>query len=423
MLRKGVCEDIDCKDIKTKTDKKKMRKNRLLLQVCAIAVLALGFLSSCIRNEDPTMECDIETMWIEGDEYKPYFYDVNDMKKVVLSTESNPTFNVRSVILMPNKVAVHFTLTPGATISPENGSVQDFSNGDVTYTVTAEDGVTTRTYKVGFREPALPVTNRTNSFEDYEEVRYSYSQIYYHHFLETSSTGEKLNNVWASGNEGFCLSMLNRILSNLPGRPEEFPTYSDPNGRTGRCVKLQTLSTGDLGKSSHRPIAAGNLFLGRFNVTYAATNSLLATEMGIPFNFEPVRVTGYYKYTRGKEFTDKDSRIIPDRLDEADIYAVLYLNKDENGKAVMLNGGNVLTSPYIVRKARVASLPPTEEWTPFDMFFEGDKKIDAELLANQGYNLALVFSSSKEGASFEGAIGSTLYIDDVVVSVKNKEEK
>lgn len=144
--------------------------------------------------------------------------------------------------------------------------------------------------------------------------------------------------------------------------------------------------------------------------------------MGIPFTAEPVRATGYYKYTRGEEFTGADNQVIPGRQDEADIYGVLYRNKDENGKAVMLDGGNVLSSPYVVRKARVASLPPTKEWTLFDMTFEGDEEIDQELLANQGYNLAIVFSSSKGGAAFEGAIGSTLYIDDVVLSVKNKEE-
>lgn len=415
MLRKGVCKDIDCKDIKTKTDKKKMRKNRLLLQACAIAVLALGFLSSCIRNEDPSMECDIETMWIEGDENEPFFYDENDMKKVVLSTESDPTFNVRSLVLMPVKMAVHFTLSPGATISPENGSAQDFSNGDVTYTVTAEDGVTTRTYQIGFRESSASdaIADNVIGFENFEDVQYRNSPIYYHRFFVYDDNGEKLTNVWASGNEGYCLSVLNQEVS-----PEQFPTFSDPNGRTGCCLRLQTLSTGSLGKTFGRPIAAGNFFLGRFDAGKALVNSLLATEMGIPFTAEPVRVTGYYKYKRGEEFTDKNSKIIPGRQDEADIYAVLYLNKDENGKAVMLNGGNVLSSPYIVRKARVASLPATDEWTLFDMVFEGDEEIDQELLKNQGYNLAFVFSSSKDGANFEGALGSTLCVDDVVLFIK-----
>lgn len=396
----------------------KMRKNRLLLQTCALAALVLGFLSSCIRDEAPGMECDIEKMWVEGEDLEQYFYDANDMKRTVISTESDIDFSVRSVVLMPKQVAVHFALTPGATISPENGSVQDFSNGPVIYTVTAEDGTTTRTYRVGFKENSQTIINKLNSFENYEEVRYGSSEIFYHRFYELSGSGDKLTDVWASGNEGFCLSMLSRILGGQGATPEEFPTVSDPNGRTGRCVKLQTLSTGDMGKTTKRPIAAGNLFMGRFNITYAATNSLLATEMGVPFSREPLRVTGYYKYKRGADFTGADSNVIPGRQDEADIYAVLYRNKDDNGNAVMLNGGDVLTSPYIVRKARVASLPETDEWTPFDMFFEGDTPIDKVLLENLGYNLALVFSSSKSGATFEGAVGSTLYIDDVVLSVK-----
>ena len=110
------------------------------------------------------------------------------------------------------------------------------------------------------------------------------------------------------------------------------------------------------------------------------------------------------------------------RIDEASIYSVLYRNVDEEGKPVVLDGGNVLTSKYIVSKAEVKSLPPTDEWTPFEMFFEDVSPIDQTLLKNRGYNLALVFSSSKEGASFCGAIGSTLYVDKVVISLE-KENK
>ena len=59
---------------------------------------------------------------------------------------------------------VQFTLTPGATVSPANGSSQDCTNGPVTYTVTSEDGQWHRTYIVDFREATLP-SNRYD-FED-----------------------------------------------------------------------------------------------------------------------------------------------------------------------------------------------------------------------------------------------------------------
>ena len=43
------------------------------------------------------------------------------------------------------------------------------------------------------------------------------------------------------------------------------------------------------------------------------------------------------------------------------------------------------------------------------------------MLANRGYNLTIVFSSSIDGATFEGAIGSTLKIDSVKLTCETKE--
>ena len=113
---------------------------------------------------------------------------------------------------------------------------------------------------------------------------------------------------------------------------------------------------------------------------------------------------------------------MPGRIDEADIYAVFYRNKDAQGKNVYLYGDDVLSSPLIVRKARVPSLPPTNQWTRFEMFFEGDDA-DEQILESKGYNLTLVFSSSKEGAAFEGAIGSELCVDEVEVSFEEPDNE
>ena len=41
------------------------------------------------------------------------------------------------------------------------------------------------------------------------------------------------------------------------------------------------------------------------------------------------------------------------------------------------------------------------------------KNIDYNKLKAGGYNLAIVFTSSIEGDLFKGAVGSTLYIDEV----------
>ena len=53
----------------------------------------------------------------------------------------------------------------------------------------------------------------------------------------------------------------------------------------------------------------------------------------------------------------------------------------------------------------------------------GGYEADPQVLAAQGYNMTLVFSSSKDGATFEGAVGSTLYIDEVSVYFEELEKK
>lgn len=160
--------------------------------------------------------------------------------------------------------------------------------------------------------------------------------------------------------------------------------------------------------------------MGRFVVEHVLSDALKATQFGIPNSKEPVRITGWYKYKPGEKFTDKNMKVYPDRQDEASIYAVYYRNTDSKGESYTLDGhaledlDKLLDNPQVYKVARVASLPPTDTWTVWEMFFEG-RDAPNDIVAGQGFNLALVFSSSKMGAQFEGAIGSTLYIDEVEV--------
>ena len=66
----------------------------------------------------------------------------------------------------------------------------------------------------------------------------------------------------------------------------------------------------------------------------------------------------------------------------------------------------------------IADLGPvkrTQGWQQFEIEFNYTEEIDPELLKNQGYNLAVVFSSSSEGDLFMGAVGSELLVDKVRV--------
>ena len=204
-------------------------------------------------------------------------------------------------------------------------------------------------------------------------------------------------------------------------KPEEFPTYSTPDGKEGRGVCLNTQSAGAMGEWMRKPIAAGSMFLGKFVVEQVMKDPLKATQFGLPNGKEPVRITGWYKYKPGEKFTDMEMKEYPDRTDEASIYAVFYRNTDDEGNSYVLDGYGVenldklLDNPLVYKVARVASLPPTDTWAEWEMFFEGRDAPD-DIVEAQGCNLALVFSSSKNGAQFEGAVGSTLYIDEVQVS-------
>ena len=379
--------------------------NRYPLFLLALVLMC----TSCIKDELPNTECDITSAWVEGDEYAENFYEPSQMRLENISTTENElVFTVRSLISLPKSMPLYFNITPGATISPANGSPQDFTQGPVTYTVTSQDGSWKREYTVVFKEASLPTF--TFSFENYETKESSSN--YYHEFYEIDQTGMR-QNIWASGN-------LGAILIKYNSQAEDQPTYSTPDGYKGRGVCLNTQYAGELGKAFGKPIAAGNLFIGRFILENVLIDALKATQFGRPIDRVPVRVTGYYKYQPGSVFTNKEMQEVPGRVDEASIYAVFYRNKDAQGNDVYLYGDDVLSSPYIVRKAEVATLPPTNEWTRFEMFFEGSDA-DEALLAAQGYNMTLVFSSSKDGASFEGAVGSVLYIDEVAISFDNDE--
>ena len=338
---------------------------------------------SCIKDEAPNNECDIESAWVEGAELEKLFYKPADMRKEnISSTETSITFIVRSMAMVPTEIPVNFKITDKA-------------------------------YKVAFTEPILPKSKF--SYENVDTLEGGFLVLNkYHQFYELNQNGEK-QRFWASGNAGFALSLFSGA------GPKQFPTYMSENGFEGNGVRLKTMYAGDLGKGMGKPIAAGNLYLGRFMVEYAAMDPLKATEFGVQWDRDPVRITGYYKYKPGPEFTNVKMEVIPDRIDEASIYAVFYNNIDPNGSQYFLYGeeladlDKIIDNPQVYKVARVSSLPPTDQWTRFEMFFEG-RDAPEELVANKNCNLAIVFSSSKNGAQFEGAIGSTLYIDEVEVS-------
>ncbi len=382
-----------------------------------IIVLCCWCLTSCIKDEAANKECDIERAWVEGEAYEQYFYQTTEMRKEVGSAETSIVFAVRSMLSLSKELPLQLKLTNGATVSPASGSPQDFTKGPVTYTVTSQDGQWQRRYTVTFREASLPAEKF--SFEHVEtrtETTLLTGTKEMHVFYEpvASTEDDARKYLWATGNAGAAMTVTG-------SKPEDFPTYSVPDGYEGRGVCLNTQSTGALGKMLDKPIATGNLFLGRFLVDYVLSDVLKSTLFGVPNSKMPVRITGWYKFKPGEQYTDRNMRVVEGRVDEPCIYAVFYRNTDDEGNSYVLDGHAVeyfdrlRDNPQVYKVAEVKSLPPTDTWTRWEMFFEGEDA-PADVLDNMGCNLAIVISSSKYGVQFEGAVGSTLYVDEVEVS-------
>ena len=121
-----------------------MRKSHIALSLLAIIFLQ----NSCIRNEAPNSEADIVSCAIPGvsilndvDYFAPYD---SSLRAYPLIIEVGRTVDLSSL-------APVFELTPGAAITPANGSAQDFSKPDikpVRYTITSEDKEWRKVYSV-----------------------------------------------------------------------------------------------------------------------------------------------------------------------------------------------------------------------------------------------------------------------------------
>lgn len=369
-----------------------MKLNKLFI----LYLLAGVLVTSCIKDEAPNAEADITGISFEGDILANSYIDMNPFYDE--SQKAYPIrINAKEGTDLTNLVPI-FELTPGATISPDNGSKQDFTT-PVRYTVTSEDKKWKRVYSISVREQKASNIPTTFHFEKVRLINEKY-QVFYEEQNEEELT-------WASGNEGFNFAMSS-------AKPDEYPTVQYDNGKVGKCLKLETKLTGSLGEMVKMPIAAGNLFIGSFNMLNAISNPLGATRFGTPFYNKPIRLTGYFKYKAGKQFYENGG--YTSRKDIFNIYAIFYeVTKDTD----MLDGNlpNLnYEHPNMVALALISDPHETDEWEFFDLPFNYErygKTIDAAKLAKGEYKISIIFAASKDGATFEGAPGSTLLIDEV----------
>jgi hypothetical protein len=378
--------------------------------VVVAACVVMMMCTSCFGDEPDGCEADIETVTLHVTSPEDFFFQATDSIQTVFSTDSVITFAVRSSADV-SALSPVLTLSPGATVSPASGSTHDFSQGPVIYTVTSQDGKWQRHYRVHVVPTMVTVADTLNyDFEHYELETATQRYYMWHNVLPDGSLG----NDWATANAGYRISMST-------AEPMDYPTTPLEQGFDGAAVCLMTRDTGPFGRMANKRLAAGNLFLGTFDIRIAMSDHLHATRFGLPFTSKPDRFTGYYTYEPGPTVQDFYGNPIASRTDSADVYAVFYRNHDADGNEVVLYGDNILSSNLIVAVAELEYVAPTSQWTAWDVKFEYREEVDEQLLANRGYSLAIVFSSSSAGGDFIGAIGSRLCVDKVRLICRHEE--
>ena len=95
-----------------------------------IAIVAFATtLTSCFKDEAPNNECDIVEARIQVENPDEVFFQQSNAE--LLGIESTKT-DLIFPDLRPNSdvtaLPVYFKTTPGATVSPESGSAQNFAN-------------------------------------------------------------------------------------------------------------------------------------------------------------------------------------------------------------------------------------------------------------------------------------------------------
>ena len=367
-----------------------MKKLLMLLSVAAAA-----FLSSCIREEAPNAECDIlevDAAWLSAN------------RDIIIGTPQISNYAVAFLVAEGVDCAAlepQFVLTPGATIT-KNGTSIEGEKTIIHYTAQAEDCVWSKPYEVSFTPRSVLPRDFVFSFENYTLDNSNRYNVWYEVYGNGTQRG-----IWASGNAGFAFTGKGQ-------KAEDFPSAANPSGVEGDCIKLTTRDTGSFGKLAGMPIAAGNIFIGEFQSANAMKKPLEATRFGLQIvPAKPLYLCGAYKYKAGEKFTDKKFQEVPGCRDTCAIYSVLF--EVDPDSVVTLDGSNVKSSERIVLIAQLDNPGEPEEWTSFRIPFEyaNGKSFSMERLLNNGYAITVVASSSKGGDFFEGAVGSTLFVDNL----------
>ena len=355
-------------------------------------------LLSCIKEEGSYREADIESFTLPSDiMLTSTVINQKDNNRVIITV--NDTTDLKN-----GKIIPEITLSPGAKIQPASGVEVQLQNYKTSYTVTAEDG----------NEKIYTIV-----LEKYRPLLYDFEDWY-----EVSNTsGTRVydmlsDQLWCNANKGVTMVYRDNTL---------FPTRRTTDSYSGKYGILLETVFGNRNPTTFIldiPLYAGSAFRGVFDTNLSDPVSSAKFGQNHPKSLgKPVRFTGWYKYKSGEyyqtctvETSPKKHNVvdtIPGKKDELDIYAVMFkVPQGNDGKKIYLTAEDVQTSDRLIAKAIISDRTEKGDWTRFDIPFVYTEAID---YSRYDYKLAIVLSSSKRGAFYEGAIGSLLVVDEIEI--------
>lgn len=275
-----------------------------------------------------------------------------------------------------------------ARLDPLPSVVRDFRT-DVVYTVTAESGVAAQ-YTVRVTQ-ASPEVQLENSDLDA-----------WHSVGKYSEPGASSATIWATGNAG---------VATL-GAANVTPFESSP-GDTG--VKLETRDLGNLGQLVGQRMGSGSFFTGMFKLNIS--DPLSSAQFGVPFTARPVSWSVDLAYQPGTPYLSGKGQPITDRTDSADVYLVLEDRSIEPWRRVAtgwIRIGNVIAN--LTTKTIPLIYGELPQGTPSYMLPRNGQTYAP--LGTRPTHISVVFASSCRGDLFEGGVGSTLMINNIVLNYR-----
>jgi hypothetical protein len=277
---------------------------------------------------------------------------------------------------------VEITLSTFASINPAKDAVNDFTN-PVIYTVTAEDG-SSEAYTVDVMQEGSEPQLDNSSFDSWFTTPKGYQE-----------PGTDANSIWATGNAGTV-------------------TLGDPNvtpltiNGADKAAKLVTLDLGGLAGLIGQRMAAGSLFTGKFQLDIA--NPLNSTKFGIPFAAKPKKFSVKYAYNPGSPYLNKSGQTL-NKKDSCDIYVLLENREGSEPKRVATgwfrSGDEKIDQFYTTTVdlvyGQLGANVPAYQKPANGLYAAANEKVT---------HLTVVFSSSYNGALFEGGTNSTLVVND-----------